>query len=199
MTRNTLMIIAGLAFAPLSASAQVRAANSILRGQIQALSAAGFSGMAEVQMPQAPATARTLSVSAQVDETAEALASLSRAAQTNVVLIGATVRTLGFDFDDGPFPARGIERQPSAGGLRFFAVTTFRGNPEIIIEEFDKARQELRSYLITSNGNLVAAAMTRKISGKFQAEKIPTSEAQTGCRNLLEFWTRYYRDNLKNA
>ncbi|OGR98496.1 MAG: hypothetical protein A2V88_05995 [Elusimicrobia bacterium RBG_16_66_12] len=199
MTRRTLLLIAGLAFAPLAASAQVRDANSILRGQIQALRAAGFSGMTEVQVPQAPATARTLSVSAQVDETAEALAALSRAAQTKVNLIDETLRALGFDFNGGVSLDKGIPRQPFPGGIRFFTVTTARGNPEIIIEEFDKAKQELRSYLITSDGNLVAAAMTRKVNGKFQAEKITISEAQTGCRNLLEFWTRYYRDNLKNA
>lgn len=199
MTKRTLLFVAGLAFAPLAASAQVRDANSILRGQIQALRAAGFSGMTEVQMPQAPATARTVSVSAQIDETAEALAGLSRAAQTTVNLIHETLRTLGFDFNGDLFPAKGIARQPFPSGIRFFAVTTLRGSSEIIIEEFDKARQELRSYLITSDGNLVAAAMTRKVSGKFQAEKIPAAEAQAGCRNLLEFWTRYYRENLKNA
>lgn len=199
MTQKILIFVAGLAFAPLTASAQVRDANSILRGQIQALKAAGFSGMTEVQMPQAPTTARTLSVSAQVDETAEALAALSRTAQKKANLINETLQALGLDLNGRTSLDRAIERQPFPGGIRFFTVTTIRGNPSIIIEEFEKASQELRSYLITSDGNLVAAALTRKVSGKFQAEKVPTSEAQAGYRNLLEFWMRYYRDNLKNA
>ena len=59
-------------------------------------------------------------------------------------------------------------------------------------------RKELRSYLISMNGTLEAAALTLKINGKVQAEKISVSQAEAGCRELLEFWTRYYRDNLKN-
>lgn len=197
MTRFALMLVTGLALAPLAASAQPRDAGAALRGQLQALQAGGFSGMAEVQMPQAPAAARALPVSVQADETTEALTALSRAAQTSVNLIDETVRTLGFDFNGGIFPAKGIERQSFTNGIRFFAVTTVRGRTEIIIEEFNKAKQELQSYLITSDGSLAAAAMTKKINGRFQAEKTPAAEAQAGCRELLEFWKRYYRENLK--
>jgi hypothetical protein len=93
----------------------------------------------------------------------------------------------------------GIDKQRHPGGIYFFSTTTFRGKTEIIISGFDNAKQELRSYLISSDGILLAAATTRKVNGQFQAEKIPVSEAQEGYGEVLEFWMRYYRDNLKNA
>lgn len=197
MIRTALIFVAGLALSPLAASAQPEDAGAALRGQIRALQAAGISGMAEVQMPQAPTAARALAVSAWADETSEALAALSRAAQTNGTLIAATARTLGFDFNGGVFPVKGIERQAFPNGARYFDVTTIRGNSEIVIQEFDKVKQELRSYLITSDGSLAAAAVTKKINGIFQAEKVAIPEARIGCGELLEFWKRYYRENLK--
>lgn len=199
MTRTALTLVAGLALAPLAAWAQPRDAGAALRGQIQALQAGGFLGMAEVQMPKAPAAAKALPVSVQTDETTEALAALILAAQTDGNLIAETIRALGFDFNGDAFPAKGIEKQPSSQGNRYFSVTTVRGRTEIIMQGFDKAKQELRAYLITSDGSLVSAAVTKKINGKFQADKTPVSEAQTGCRELLEFWTRYYRENLKKS
>jgi hypothetical protein len=197
MTRTALTLVAGLALAPLAASAQPRDPSAALRGQIQALQAGGFSGMAEVRMPVAPAPARALPISVQTDETAEALAALILAARTDANLIADSIRALGFDVIGDAFPAKGIEKQPSSQGNRYFDVTTVRGRTEIIIQEFNKARQELRAYLITPDGSLAAAAVTKKINGKFQSEKISVSEAQAGCRELLEFWTRYYRENLK--
>lgn len=197
MIRTALIVVVGLALAPLTTSALPGDAGAALRGQIRALQAAGFSGMAEVHIPQAPPPASALAVSARADETTEALAALSRAAQTNGTLIAAAARTLGFDFNDGVFPVKGIERQAFPNGARYFDVTTIRGKSEIVIQEFDKAKQELRSYLITSDGSLVAAAVTKKINGKFQSEKVAIPEARTGCGELLEFWKRYYRENLK--
>jgi len=198
MNRSTLTLIAGLAFVPLTATAQVRDANSILRGQIQALQAAGFSGMTEVPVPHAPATARTLLVSAQVDETTEALAALG-ASQINVTLTGETARTLGFDFNGDHLPAKGYVTPTDQPIIRYFSATTFRGKTDIIISEVRKETREFRSYLVSPDGTLEAAAVTRKVNGKFQAERIPVSEAQAGCRNLLEFWTSYYREKLKNV
>lgn len=198
MTGRTWTIIAGLAFLPLTASAQVRDANSILRGQIHALQMAGFSGMTEVQVPQAPATARSLPVSVQVDETTEALVTLG-ASPHDVTLIGETARTLGFDFNGDQLPGKGYATPKDQPTVRYFSATTFRGKTDIVISEGIKETRELRSYLISPDGTLVAAAVTRKVNGKFQVERISNSEAQAGYRSLLEFWLRYYRENLKNA
>lgn len=198
MTRNMLIIIAGLAFAPSAASARLGDANMVLRGQIQALQAAGFSGMMEVEIPRAP-TASVFPVSAQSDETPDVLAALRHAAKVDRELIGETVRALGFGYSGEDFPVKGIATPKDQAIVRFFSVTEFRGTAEIIIEEIRSVagRKELRSYLISTTGTLGAAAVTRKVDGRFVTEKIPVSEAQAGCRDLLDFWTRYYRENLK--
>ena len=198
MTGNTLTIIVGLAFAPLAASAQTGNANMALREQIQALRASGFSGMAEIQMPQAPAAVTASPASVQVDETTEALAALRLAVKDDTGLEGETARVLGFSSNGERLPVKYLST-PKAEVVRWFNVTTFRGTTDIIIQDFRTVdgRKELRSYLITTNGTLEAAALTVKINGKFLAEKIPVSEAQAGCREQLEFWTRYYRENTK--
>lgn len=199
MTGSTLTIIAGLVFAPLAASAQSGNANAALSGQMQALRASGFLGLAEIQVPQATADVKATPASVQVDETAEALAALSREVKEESSQDGETARALGFNFNGDLLPTKYIVTPKVQDVTRFFSITTFRGTADIIIQEIRKVdgRKELRSYLITSTGSLEAAALTVKINGKVQAERISGSQAQAGCRELLEFWTRYYRDNLK--
>ncbi|OFX10924.1 MAG: hypothetical protein A2516_07410 [Alphaproteobacteria bacterium RIFOXYD12_FULL_60_8] len=194
---TALTLIAGLAFLPLTASAQVRSADSILRGQIQALHGAGFSGMTDVQMPSAPTTAATFPVLAQADETAEALTVLIKAAQVKDGLVGDTVRAMGFDFKDKTFPVKGITMQQDGSTTRFFSVTAFRDKTDIIMEELQiiDGKKVLRSYLMSPSGVLETAVLTKKR----QADIIPAQEAQEGFQKLLGFWMRYYRDNLKNA
>lgn len=197
MTRFSLTLAAGLALAPVMASARPGDAGAALRAHVQALHAGGFPGMAAAQVPQAPAEAIAVPTSAQADETAEALAALSRASQKSESMVDETARALGFDLNGGKLMVNSIERQPFANGIRVFSVATIRGKTGIVIQEFNKPKQELRSYLITSDGSLEAAAVTKKMNGKFQAEKIAVSGAQAGCSELLEFWMRYYHENLK--
>lgn len=199
MTRRTLTIIAGLAFAPLAASAQPGNANAVLREQMQALRTSGF-GMAEVQVPQAPAAVKGVLASNQVDEITEALAALRRETKAESNVGGEAVRALGFDFNGEKLPVKHIVTPKIEDVIRWFNVSTFLGTTDIIMQDFRKVngRQELRSYLISTSGALEAAALTVKVNGKLVAEKVPVSAAQAGCREQLEFWTRYYRENLKN-
>lgn len=198
MTRSALMIITGFAFAPLMAAAQPGNTNAVLREQIQALSASGFSGMTEIQVPQAPATMKGVPASVHVDETTEALAALRRESKEDTGLGGETARALGFNFNGELLPVKYIVTPKDHDVIRFFNVTKFRGTTDIIIQEVRKVdgRKEMRSYLISMNGILEAAAITVKVNGKYPADKIPVSAAQAGYRELLEFWTRYYRENL---
>lgn len=195
MTGRTLTIIAGLAFAPFRASAQPGNANAILREQIQALRSSGFSGTVEIPMPQTPIAMKAVPASPQVDITTEALEALIREAQVSVSLYDETTEALGFSVK--PLPAKGFSTPKDQTVIRYFAVTTSRGKTDIIISEGSKETKELRSCLISSGGILEAAVVTKKVGGKVVADKIPSTEAQAGCRELLEFWTRYYRDNLK--
>lgn len=197
MIKTALTVVAGLAFAPLAASAQPGNTDAVLRGQIQSLQAAGFSGMAEVAMPQAPAAVRALPVSAQADETMEALTALIRGAQRDGTLNGEAMRLLGFKFNGDFLPVKGYDQQEDQTVITKFSVTTFRGKPDIIISHGIKATREGRSYLISSEGVLEAAVVTKTVNGKFQRESIPVSQAQAGSREMIEFWIRYYRENLK--
>jgi len=197
MIKTALTLVAGLAFAPLAASAQLGNANAVLRGQIQALQAAGFTGMAEVAMPQVPAAVRALPVSAQADETTETLAALIRGAQVDRTLNGETMRLLGFKFNGDFLPVKGYDQQEDQTVTTKFSVTMFRGKTDIIISHGIKATREGWSYLISPEGVLEAAVVTRTVNGKFQRESIPVSQAQAGSREMIQFWIRYYRENLK--
>lgn len=199
MTRTTLTIIAGLAFLPLTVSAQPGQANAILREQIQALRASGFSGMTDIQVPQAPAAVQVTPASVQGDETTEALAALRRESKQDTTVSGEVARALGFAFIGESFPAKWITSPKEADVIRIFTVTTVRGASDIILGEVRKVgeRKEIRSYLISTNGTLEAATVTVKVNGKLQSEKVPVANAQAGCRELLGYWTRYYRENLK--
>lgn len=198
MTKIALTLIAGLALLPPTATAQVRDANSLLRGQIQALSGAGFSGMTDIQVPRTPAVAAMSPATPQADETAVALTALIKAAQVKDALLGHTVRAMGFDFNDKDFPVKGIAMQQDGNISRFFSVTEFRGKTDIIMEELQiiDGKRVLWSYLLSPSGVLETAVLTRKVDGKRQADIIPAPEAQEGFQKLLGFWMRYYRDNL---
>ncbi|UPT75874.1 MAG: hypothetical protein M0D55_09505 [Elusimicrobiota bacterium] len=197
MINIALTVVAGLAFAPLAASAQPGNANVVLRGQMQVLQAAGFSGMAEVAMPQAPAAVRVLPVSAQADETSEALAALIRGALLDGTLNGEGVRALGFNFKGDLFPVKSYAKPADQTVITIFSVTTFRGKTDIIISQGIKETREVRNYLISPEGVLEAASVWRKVNGSSQAESIPVSQAQAGSREMIQFWVRYYRENLK--
>jgi len=200
MTTTTVTLVVGLSLLPLAALAQPGNANVALREQIQALRASGFSGMTEIQALQAPAAANAAPASAQVDETTKALAALLNEAKDGWVIFGETARTLGLGFTGDLLSVKGVETPATQDVVRFFYATSFRGSSDIIISEVRKVngRKEMRSYLVSMNGTLEAAALTVKVNGKVQAEAIAVSAAQAGYRELLEFWTRYYRDNLKN-
>ena len=197
MIKTALTLVAGLAFAPLAAYAQPGNANAVLRGQIHALQAAGFSGMADVALPQAPAVVGVLPVSAQADESTEALAALIRGAQPGSTLNGEGIRALGFNFSGDKLPVNGYGWAENQSLKTMFSITTFRGKTDIIISQGIKATRELRSYLISPEGVLEAAAVTRKVNGILQSESIPVSQAQAGSREMIQFWVRYYRENLK--
>lgn len=197
MIKTALTVVAGLVFAPLVAFAQPRNANAVLRGQIQALQVAGFSGMAEIALPQAPAAMRALPVSAQADETREALAALIRGAQADQTLNAEGMRALGFNFNGDHFPAKGYAKPENQPVKTMFSTTTFRGKTDIIISQGIDATREVRTYLISPEGVLEAAAATRKVNGKSQAESIPVSQAQADSSEMIQFWVRYYRENLK--
>lgn len=199
MIKTALTFVAGLVFAPLAAFAQPGNTNAVLRSQIQSLQAAGFSGTAEVAIPQAPAAVGALPVSVQADETTEALAALVRGAQRDGTLNGEAMRALGFNFNGDKFPVKGYAKPENQPVLTAFSITTFRGKTDIIITEGISATREVRSYLISPEGILEAAVVTRKVNGISQSEKIPVATAQAGYRELLKFWTRYYRENLRSS
>lgn len=198
MTRKALMIIAGLAFLPLAAWAQPGQANAILRDHIHALGASGFPGLVEIQVPQAPGAVQGAPAANQVDETTEALAALIRELKEISTMEVETAKALGFDLS-GDLPIKYLVGPKIQDVIRLFSATTFRGTTDIIIQDVRRAndRKELRSYRIGMNGTLEAAAVTVKVNGKYQSEKIPVSTAQAGCQKLLEFWRGYYRENLK--
>lgn len=197
MNMNALPLVAALALTPMVASAGIGNAETILGGSLKALQGAGFEGIHDIPVPSALPAVAAFRVAARADETAEALAALT--ARTSILdgngsAIGETVRKLGFAFDGDEFPTKNF----SSDGNNF-AVTSYRGKVELILQEVLRVdgKKRLRSCLLSADGTLQAAAVTRKENGRFIADAVPPAEAQAPCRALLDFWVQYYRDNLK--
>lgn len=201
MLTNRSPLIALLVCLPLTAAAQVRDAGALLRGRIEALGQAGFAGMQDVPMPKAPSAVPAAPLSAPADETTQAIAALIDVVQKSGVeskSVGDTLRKLGVAFDGEFFLAKNVKGTDSAT-INLFSVTIARGKTDILLETVVKVdgKKQLRSYLISADGKLLGAAVTRKENGAYLAESVPLAEAESGYREQLDFWMRYYRANLK--
>lgn len=201
MLTNRSPLIALLVCLPLTAAAQVRDAGALLRGRIEALGQAGFAGMQDVPMPQAPSAVPAAPLSAPADETTQAIVALIDVVQKSGVeskSVGDTLRKLGVAFDGEFFLAKNVKGTDPAT-INLFSVTAARGKTDILLETVVKVdgKKQLRSYLISADGKLLGAAVTRKENGAYLAESVPVAEAEAGYREQLDFWMRYYRANLK--
>lgn len=200
---NHFILIVILASIPLTAAAQVRDARSLLNGPMQALGQAGFAGMQDIPMPQAPSAAPGSPVAPPVDETTQAVAALVEAVQktgTEGSLFGAILKKVGLAFEGETFPFK-VFQMTDAGTLRRFTVTSVRGKNDILLETMKKVggKKQLWSYLISDDGRLLGAAVSWKENGTYLAESVPLAEAEVGYREQLDFWLRYYRANLKKS
>lgn len=198
---NYFILLAVLAFLPMAAAAQVRDAGTLLRGPMQALGQAGFAGMQDIPMPQAPNAVSAAPVSAPADETTQAIAALIDAVQksgTESKSIGETLRKLGVPYADEFFLAKNIKATES-DSIKLFTTTAVRGKTDIILEVVVKVsgKKELRSYLISADGKLLGAAVSRKENGAYVSESVSLTDAEAGYREQLDFWMQYYRANLK--
>lgn len=198
---NHFILIAVLASLPLTAAAQVRDPGAMLRGQIEALGQAGFAGMRDIPMPQAPSAVPAAPQSTPADETTQAVAALVDAVQKSGAEIKSTgdvLRELGVAFDGESFLAKNIEATDAAS-TNLFTVTAARGKTDIILVTLVRVngKKQLRYYLISADGRLLGAAVTRKENGANLTESVPMAEAESGYREQLDFWVRYYRANLK--
>lgn len=197
---NMNILIAVLALAPMTAAAQVRDAGSLLRGSMHALGQAGFAGMQDIQMPQAPSPMSASPAAAAVDDTAQAIVALVDAVQKvgiEGLSVGAVLRKVGLTFVGDTFPFKVIK--VADPDVRNFTVTTVRGQNDILLESVIKVdgKKHLRSYLISADGKLLGAADSWKENGLILTESIPLPDAEAGYREQLDFWMRYYRANLK--
>ncbi len=198
MTMNIL--IAVLALAPMTATAQVRDAGSLLRGSMHALGEAGFARMQDIPMPQAPSAMSASPAAAAVDETSQAFVALVEAVQKIGIesfSTGAVLRKVGLAFVGETYPLKVIK--VADPDMRYFTVTAARGQNDILLEAIKKVdgKKQQRSYLISSDGRLLGAAVSWKENGLILTESIPLTDAEAGYREQLEFWMRYYRANLK--
>jgi hypothetical protein len=198
ITRKASLIVAVLALSSLNASAQNRASDTILRGSMQALQTAGFVGASDVHVVDV-APARPTST-ASTDETVKALSVLADLVDKSPEkLEGQIARGIGFEFAADYILLNGYPRQKSSDGIRHFSTTSVNGKLDILIEESWKVdgRTTLISCRVTPQGVIESATRTTKPNGQFQFEKIPLPEGEAGCREILDFWTKYYLDNLK--
>jgi hypothetical protein len=136
------------------------------------------------------------------DLTAEALKDLASAADTKPRGPGTiveTARALGFVFDGDSFMTSNLPKLKDGEFTHYFAVTTYRGNREIIIDEGKRTStsNELRSCWITPAGHVNSAALTTKVNGTMHSEKLTDAEAQVVCRKIVDFWVQHYRDDLR--
>ena len=195
MTKGSFLIIAGLTLIPSAASARADAPNAA--ALVRQLSG-GWPGMSASALPQAPGIPAFVVVAgggSGSEEVSQALAALIEEATEKSSCIGETVRRLGFQFKGQELAVDAINSVKH----KHFAVTKFRGKTEIIIGEFSDAagKNELRSYLLSTQGVLKAAALTTKPDGRFKAVEIDLTTAKPEFDRLLKFWIQYYRDNLK--
>lgn len=203
MTINFFIRIAVLASLPMTAAAQVRDAGSLLRGPLQALGQAGFAGTQNIAMPEAPSAAAVSPTAAPADEPAQAVAALVDAVAKSGAegtFSGAVLRKVGLAFVGEVFPFKNIQVIDSGANLiRNFTVTSIRGSNDILLQAVKQTgvNKQLRSYLISADGRLLGAAVSWKESGTLLTDAIPLADAETGYREQLDFWIRYYRANLK--
>ncbi len=198
---NHFILIVALASLPLTATAQVRDAGTLLRGQTEALEQAGFAGMRGIPMPQAPSAVPAAPQSTPADETTQAIATLIEVVQKSgaeMQSIGDVLRKLGVAFDGESFLAKNI-KATDAASTNLFSVTAARGKTDIILVTLVRVngKKQLRYYLISADGRLLGAAVTRKENEAYVSESVPLAQAEAGYREQLDFWLRYYRANLK--
>jgi hypothetical protein len=80
------------------------------------------------------------------------------------------------------------------GKSRSFMVMNVRGKTDFIFQEVDKAAAELRTYLVSVDGNLEAAALTVKIAERtYEIKPLEKGKAQEYFKTELEFWKTYYK------
>jgi hypothetical protein len=73
-------------------------------------------------------------------------------------------------------------------------VMNVRGKTDFIFQEVDKAAAELRTYLVSVDGNLEAAALTVKIAERtYEIKPLEKGKAQEYFKTELEFWKTYYK------
>jgi hypothetical protein len=198
MNHIALAVVA--AFLPMNAAAQVRDSGSLLRESIHALGQAGFAGMQDVSPPQAVNVVSAAPAAAAGDETAQAVAALVEAVQKTGIegsFSGAVLRKVGLAFVGETYPFKVIKiADPD---VRNFAVTTVRGQKDILLEAVKKVdgKKHLRSYLISADGKLLGAAVSWKENDHILTDSVSLADAEAGYREQLDFWMRYYRANLK--
>ncbi len=112
--------------------------------------------------------------------------------------IPETLVALGIE---APFDSISVIDQPRSNpdnqGNRYFSVVSFSGDLKILIDRFSKSENILRSYLLSMDGALLSAAITRKKNGQYYSDPIQRADAHAGYEELLGFWVQYYHDNLK--
>lgn len=201
MMMKPLSLFAVLAIFPAVAASQVRDPGLILRGSARVLEQAGFAGMQGVADISAPDSVKASPVQAPVDETAEAIAAIAAVVQriNQGTYPGEVLRKVGIPFSGDDALVRNM-KVADGDVSRFITIPAIPGSgDQMIMEAITKVggRKLLRSYLISANGSLRGAAASRKENGVFVAEAIPLPEAESGYREQLDFWLRYYRANLK--
>jgi hypothetical protein len=192
------LILTVLALSPFTVSAQNGASDTLLRGLMQGLQTGGFVGASDVHV--ADVAAPRPASAASTDETIAALAAISRLAVKNTDNYrGDFARAFGFEFSGDSLPISNFPRQKGPDSTRYFETTDVSGRLEILIEEASKVdgHTTLISCRVTPQGIIESATRTTKPNGQFQFETIPLPEGEAGCRKILDFWTKYYLENLK--
>jgi hypothetical protein len=173
-----------------------------MNGRLQSLKVAGFSVPSEAPPVEVPNPAPSVGTSNGIpNEALLALVASAKDDPKSYTYVPETARVLGFIFEGNEFLVGNLPVQKFPDALRGFSVAHYHGADEIIIDEIRRVdgRKEDRSYLVSADGVLRAAALTFKVNGSYVAQKVPNDDAQAGCRALLDFWVQYYRDNLKKS
>lgn len=182
---------------PVIAAAQ-SGAPANLSQSLQALRAAGYSGLESTEVP-APAASPAYTAANSPQDDWAGLIQAAEARPETTGNINETARALGFQFQ-GDFSDRSLERQTDADGFHIFSVAKLGSREVIVIDVYSRATKELHSFRISSTGTLEAAVMTKKSNGAFHAEPItlPNASYTAELTTEIAFWTEYYRSHLKS-
>jgi hypothetical protein len=182
----------------LSVAAQSREPATLLQTPMSALQDAGFAVAPGIRTPEVPIPKPT--AIAPVDETSAALTTLASLAVKDPNNYPADfARAFGFEFSGDSLPMSVFSKQRGPDATRYFSTTSVSGKLDILIEEAWKVdgHTTLISCRVTPQGVIESATRTTKPNGQFQFENIPLPEGEASCRKILDFWTKYYLDNLK--